>query len=136
MKPTNSPTQGQPNPRNIKLKVAFGHFFRQFFFFRGLGLVLYRKQNTRNPTKFTANTLFFFGWVYLWINSRRRKVNTLEGLFLDRPQLKTPPCPSIENHSPGHNPGSAGEYKENSHSPACSNDIHLMMGTKNKAHLS
>ena len=27
MKPTNSPTQGQPNPRKIRLKVAFGPLF-------------------------------------------------------------------------------------------------------------
>ena len=27
MKPTNSPTQGKPNPRKIRLKVAFGPLF-------------------------------------------------------------------------------------------------------------
>ena len=38
MIPTNSPTRGQPNPsKNI--------------FFHELGLVLYRKQSTRNPTR-------------------------------------------------------------------------------------
>ena len=46
MKPTNSPTQGQPNPRKIGvLKVAFGPLFpTEIFFFRGLGLILYRKK--------------------------------------------------------------------------------------------
>ena len=52
MKPTNSPTQGQPNPRKIGLKVAFGPlFFPQQIVLRGLGIVLYRKQTTRNPTQ-------------------------------------------------------------------------------------
>ena len=34
MKPTNSPTQGQPNPRKIRLKVAFWAAFshRKYFF--------------------------------------------------------------------------------------------------------
>ena len=50
MKPTNSPTQGQPNPRKNRFKVAFWTTFSQQIFFRGLGLVLYRKQTTRNPT--------------------------------------------------------------------------------------
>ena len=48
VKPTNSPTQGQPNPRKIKL---LGHFFPQQLIFRGFGLVLCRKQNTRNLTQ-------------------------------------------------------------------------------------
>ena len=40
-KPSNSPTQAQPNPRKIRLKVAFwATFFPQQIFFRGLGLVL------------------------------------------------------------------------------------------------
>ena len=36
-----------------------GHFFSQQIFFRGLGLVLYRKTDHKkpNPTKFSANTL-------------------------------------------------------------------------------
>ena len=51
MKPTNSPTQGQHNPKKIRLKWHLGHFFPQQIFFRGLGLILYRKQTTRNPTK-------------------------------------------------------------------------------------
>ena len=48
MKPTNSPTQGQPNPTKIRLKVAFGPLFPTEMTFRGLGLVLYRKQTSRN----------------------------------------------------------------------------------------
>ena len=52
-----------PNPRKIKVKVAFGplfpNSFPQNFFFRGLGLIWYRKQTARQPTqpKFSANTL-------------------------------------------------------------------------------
>ena len=52
----NSPTQGQPkaNPtlEKMRVKVAFGPLFSHSkFLFRGLGLVLYRKQTTRNPTQ-------------------------------------------------------------------------------------
>ena len=47
MKPTNSPTQGQPNPRKNKL----GHIFPQRVIFRGLGLILRRKQTTITPTQ-------------------------------------------------------------------------------------
>ena len=50
MQPTNSPTQGQPNPGKFGLKWHLIHFFPQQLFFRGLGLVLYGKQTTRNPT--------------------------------------------------------------------------------------
>ena len=48
MKPTNSLTQGQPNPRKIRLKAEFGPRFPTANNIRGLGLVLYRKQTTRN----------------------------------------------------------------------------------------
>ena len=52
MKPTNSPTKGQPNPRKNGLKVGFGPLlYHNKLFFRGLGLILYRKQTTRNPTQ-------------------------------------------------------------------------------------
>ena len=52
MKPSNSPTQGQPNPRKIRLKSGiWATFFPQQIIFRGLGLVLYRKQTTRNLTQ-------------------------------------------------------------------------------------
>ena len=61
MKPTNSPTQGQPHPRKIRLKVAFGPLFshsKQFFVV--LRLVLYRKQTTRHLTQPSnpQNTLY------------------------------------------------------------------------------
>ena len=53
MKPTNSPTQGQPNSRK-KLGQTWhlgSHFFcPQQIFLRGLGSVIYRKQTTRNST--------------------------------------------------------------------------------------
>ena len=67
MKPTNSLTQGQPNPRKNRLKVAFGpRFFPQQIVFRGLGLVLCGKQTTRkpNPTRFSANALY---WLVAWL---------------------------------------------------------------------
>ena len=59
MKSSHSPTQDQPNPQKNRLKVAFGPLFPTRNIFRGLGLVLYRKQTTRNLTqpKFSANTL-------------------------------------------------------------------------------
>ena len=61
MKPTSAPAQGQPNPRRIGFKVAFGPLFPAVnTFFRGLGLVLYRKQTTRNPTQ-PNSTLFVRG---------------------------------------------------------------------------
>ena len=51
MKPPISPTQGQPNPRKSRLKVAFWPLFpTKKIFLRGLGLVLYRKQITKNLT--------------------------------------------------------------------------------------
>ena len=51
MKPTNPPTQGQLNPRKLGLKWHLDHFFPHQIFFRGLGLVVYRKQTTRNLTQ-------------------------------------------------------------------------------------
>ena len=44
MKPHNSPTTDQPDPKE---KLIF--FPRQMLFFGGLRLVLHRKQTTRNP---------------------------------------------------------------------------------------
>ena len=45
MKPTNPPTQDQPNPRKIRLKVAIGPLFsRSKINIRGLGLILYRNR--------------------------------------------------------------------------------------------
>ena len=60
MKPTNSSSQGQPNPTKIRLKVALGPLFPcEQIIFLGLGLIVCRKQTTRNPTQpnFSANTL-------------------------------------------------------------------------------
>ena len=53
MKPTNSPTQGQPSPRKkVGLRPHFGSLFHHSkSFSRGLGLVLCRKQTTKNPTQ-------------------------------------------------------------------------------------
>ena len=51
MKPTNSPTQRQPNPRNIWLKVAFGPRFPTTNNFSWVGVGLCRKQTTKNPTQ-------------------------------------------------------------------------------------
>ena len=51
MKPTRSPTQGQPNPRNIRLKVVFGPLFPTANNFSWIGIGLYRKQTTRNLTQ-------------------------------------------------------------------------------------
>ena len=65
MKPTNSPTQGQPNPRNNRLKVAIGPlFFQAASSFSWVGIGLYWKQTTRNPrhpTELSAFTLLFTG---------------------------------------------------------------------------
>ena len=48
MKPLNSPTQGEPNLRKIGLKSGIWATFpiANTVVFRGLGLVLYRKQTT------------------------------------------------------------------------------------------
>ena len=53
-------SQGQPNPRKIRLKSdVWATFSHSKIVFRGLGLTLYRKQTTINPTQptFSANTL-------------------------------------------------------------------------------
>ena len=65
MKPTNSPTQGQPSPRKNRLKSGiWGHFFPHCkYFFSGSGLILYRKQATRNPTQ--PNSLVINHWTKL-----------------------------------------------------------------------
>ena len=52
MKPSNSRTQGQPNPRKNRLKVAYlGHFFPQQLFSVWWDWFIYRKQTGRNPTQ-------------------------------------------------------------------------------------
>ena len=65
MKPTNSPTQGQPKPTKNRFESGIlGHFFPQQMVFHGLGLVLCRKQTTRNlaQPKFSPNTLLTRSW--------------------------------------------------------------------------
>ena len=61
MKPTNSPTQGQPNPRKIRLKMAFGPLFatENIFSLVGIGFRGNRLQEP-NPTNFFANTVIVF----------------------------------------------------------------------------
>ena len=55
MKPTNSPTQGQKRKKEIRSKVASGpFFFPQQILFRGMGLILNRKQTTTNLTQTTS----------------------------------------------------------------------------------
>ena len=52
MKPTNSPTQGQPNPSKIRFKVAFEPLFPTAnIFLRGLRFIFCRKLTTRNQTQ-------------------------------------------------------------------------------------
>ena len=47
MKPTNSPTQGQPNLRKNRLKVAIGSLFSTANILSWVGIGFYRKQTTR-----------------------------------------------------------------------------------------
>ena len=59
MKPTNSPSQGQRNPRKTRFPSGiWASFFAQQFCFRGLGLVLYQEADKKpNPTEIPSNTL-------------------------------------------------------------------------------
>ena len=55
MKPTNSPNPRPTQPKKNQVKkVQFGHFSPYQIVFRGLGLILYRKQDCTkpNPTNF------------------------------------------------------------------------------------
>ena len=57
VKPTNSPTQGQSNPRKIRFKVTFGATFSHSkYFFVGWEWFYVGNKSTRNPnpTKFPA----------------------------------------------------------------------------------
>ena len=56
MKPTNSPTQGQPKPMKIRLEVAFGPVFLSTFFFSwaGIGFIFETDHKKPNPTKLSA----------------------------------------------------------------------------------
>ena len=61
MKTTNSPTQGQPNPRKSRLKVAFGPPLPTANNFSWVGIDFMQETNHKNlnPTQsfFCANTL-------------------------------------------------------------------------------
>ena len=59
MKPTNSPTQGQPNPRKIRFKVALGPLFptANDFSWAGIGFIKETDCKKPYPTKIFANTL-------------------------------------------------------------------------------
>ena len=59
MKPSNSPTQGQPNPRKIRSKVTFGPLFPTANYFSGveIGFTLETDYKKPNPTKFSANRM-------------------------------------------------------------------------------
>ena len=59
MKPTNSPTHGQPNPRKFGLKVAIGPLFPTASIFSWVGIGFTQETDCKkpNPTKFSANTL-------------------------------------------------------------------------------
>ena len=62
MKPTNSPTQGQPNRRKIRLKVAFGPLFPTLNNFSWVGIDFTKETERKkpNPTKYFANTYQLF----------------------------------------------------------------------------
>ena len=58
MKPTNSPTQGEPNPRKIMFNVVFGPLFHSKLFSVGWDwFYIGNRLHEPNPTKFSANTL-------------------------------------------------------------------------------
>ena len=61
MKPTNSPTQGQPNPRKIGLKVVFGPIFPTANIFSWVGIDFIQETDYKKPnaTKFSAHTILF-----------------------------------------------------------------------------
>ena len=61
MKPTNSPTQGQLNPRKNRLKVAFGPLFPTAtnFSWLGIGFTQQADYKKTKSTKLSANPLLF-----------------------------------------------------------------------------
>ena len=61
MKPTNSQTQGQPNPRKNRLKVAFGPLFPTASIFSWVGNCFMWETDCKKPnqTKFSAYTLVY-----------------------------------------------------------------------------
>ena len=63
VKPTNFPTQGHPNRRKIRLKVAFGPpLFPTANSFSWVGIDFIQETDYKkpNPTKFSANTLYYY----------------------------------------------------------------------------
>ena len=59
MKPSNSPTQSQPNPRKIRLNVGFGPLFRTANNMLWVRISFIQETDYKKPnsTKFSANTL-------------------------------------------------------------------------------
>ena len=51
MKPTNSPTQGEPNPRNVRLKVVFGPLFPTANIFSWVGIGFKWEKDCQNLTQ-------------------------------------------------------------------------------------
>ena len=49
MKPTNSPTQGQPNPRKIRLKVALGPLFPTANYISWVGIDFIQETGYKKP---------------------------------------------------------------------------------------
>ena len=60
MKPTDSPTRSQPNPRKVRLKWHLGHLFPQRIFFRGLGLILGNRLQETQPNQILRKRHIFF----------------------------------------------------------------------------
>ena len=67
MKPTKLPNPRPAQSKKDQVKSGiWATFFPQQVVFRGLGLILYRKQTTRNnPAKFSANTLHSINTMYV-----------------------------------------------------------------------
>ena len=66
VKPTNSPTHGQPNPRTIRFNVAFGPLVPTANIFAWVGIYFIQETDYKklNPNKFSASTLLKkVGWV-------------------------------------------------------------------------
>ena len=72
MKPSNSPTQGHPNARKIRLKVAFRPLFptANSFSWVRIGFIYELDYKKPNPTKVSANTLLRTGVVLVVLRRR------------------------------------------------------------------
>ena len=72
VKPTNAPTQGQPNPRKIRLKVAFWATFshsKYFFVGRDWFYIGHRLQDTQpHPTEPNSPQTPCYIMVILWLH--------------------------------------------------------------------